>query len=162
MIEEWKVWKETNGWSQRKRIYEVSNFGNVKINGELFEFNNNSPYYFTIAGMTIHRLVATMFIPNPENKPCVDHIDTNIHNNRADNLRWTTYKENNNNPITKKKQNDKKYGNKNAKGRIVTTQMRDNISKFVKGRVWINNGVESKMVYPYELDKYIGYVRGRC
>lgn len=46
----------------------------------------------------IHRLVAEAFIPNPKNKPEVDHIDTNRKNNIVDNLRWTTREENFNNP----------------------------------------------------------------
>lgn len=41
----------------------------------------------------IHRLVAEAFIPNPENKPTVDHIDRDRRNNNISNLRWATYKE---------------------------------------------------------------------
>ena len=44
--------------------------------------------------MSVHRLVALAFIPNPEGKPCVAHNDGNPLNNRAANLRWATHQEN--------------------------------------------------------------------
>jgi len=87
--------------------YSVSNLGNVRVDktGELRKFKihnagyyeinlskNGKKYYFRV-----HRLVALMFIPNPQNKPYVDHIDNNIINNNVNNLRWANGQDNNRN-----------------------------------------------------------------
>jgi hypothetical protein len=42
----------------------------------------------------VHRLLAIQYLPNPENKRCVNHIDGNKKNNDLSNLEWTTYSEN--------------------------------------------------------------------
>jgi len=44
----------------------------------------------------VHVLVATVFIPNPDNKPTVNHKDHNRSNNHVENLEWATFSEQNN------------------------------------------------------------------
>lgn len=51
----------------------------------------------------IHRLVAEAFLPNPDNLPEVDHIDSNGMNNNVENLRWVTHEANMKNIITQDK-----------------------------------------------------------
>ena len=60
---------------------------------------------------SLHRLLAEAFIPNPDNKPCVDHINTIITDNRIENLRWATHQENSNNPTTLENMRDSQINN---------------------------------------------------
>lgn len=121
--EVWKFWKETNCHRFGKLIYEVSNYGRVKINGEIIEPKlNHYGYKILCSKYLLHRIVAELFIPNPYNLPCVDHIDTNRLNNRVDNLRWVSYKENSNNPLTI-------YHNKNTRNKPILQYTKDD--KFI-------------------------------
>lgn len=86
--------------------YQVSNFGrilNIKTNVFLNPYlsGKNNKYRRIDLGKHqqyyIHRLVAIAFIDNPNNCPCVDHINTDTFNNHVSNLRWCSIAENNRN-----------------------------------------------------------------
>lgn len=72
---------------------EIYNLHGVKIVGKI---DKNGYREVTLNGKqcTVHRIVAEAFIPNPECKKCVNHIDGNKLNNSADNLEWVTHSEN--------------------------------------------------------------------
>ena len=85
--------------------YEVSNLGrvrNIKSGRILKPFPNRGGYlrhklygYDKKKNLPLHRIIATAFIDNPDEKPCVNHIDENKLNNDLSNLEWCTVKENN-------------------------------------------------------------------
>lgn len=90
--------------------YQISNFGNVrnKTTGRILkptEGKTDKYYYISLCkygkqkNTKIHRLVASHFVENSDNKLFVDHIDNNKLNNIYTNLRWATHQENRRNIV---------------------------------------------------------------
>lgn len=80
-------------------LYEVSNHGRIKSirKNRLIRPFVNSGYSLIALSVngkrknySVHRLVALVFIPNPNNYPCVNHIDSNRGKNNVENLEWCT------------------------------------------------------------------------
>ena len=109
-----ECWKDVVGY---EGFYKVSNMGRVKTFGRMCSANkggerhvpevlkvlskNARGYPIVSLSMlgkqktpTLHRLVAMAFIPNPHNKPQVNHIDGDKQNNHVSNLEWNTHQEN--------------------------------------------------------------------
>lgn len=74
---------------------------------------------------TVHRLVALAYVPNPENKPFVNHIDANRANPHADNLEWVTQAEN--------IQHAYKIGNMSQKRKLTDEEQEEALSAFLAG-----------------------------
>ena len=127
----WKIYKKN-----RQCVWEVSNFGRVKKNGEIYECKKTSSGYLVFcSGIYLHKAIAEMFIPNPDNKPHVDHIDTNKLNNHVDNLRWCTQKENCNNPLSIQHYSETMKGNKNRSGKKSSIETKKKLSEATKGHI---------------------------
>jgi len=103
MEEIWKLWKEGYRDSRNRYVPEiwVSNMGNIRGRSVVKSRDGYLTIMYNKHVYKIHRLVAELFISNPDNKPQVDHINTIRSDNRMENLRWCTSKENQNNALSK-------------------------------------------------------------
>lgn len=113
LIADYEVWKNIS-IKDYEDFYQVSNLGRVRsvdkvdslgrlIRGKIKASTNNGNGYLVVnlknngkqKMVTIHRLVAEAFIPNPYNLPQINHKDENKLNNKVENLEWCDAKYNN-------------------------------------------------------------------
>ena len=139
-------------------LYKVSSLGRIKSiknDAILTPKNNQSGSGYMKIGLwkdkvrsnfKICRLVAIAFIPNIENKRCVDHIDGNSLNDRVENLRWATSQEN--------AQNRKGYsgGSSIYKGISFDKRM-----KKWRARITLNNKLNHLGFFDCEIEAHKAY-----
>jgi hypothetical protein len=102
-------WMTVDGYDN----YEVSDYGRVRnvTTERILKPRKSGNYYYTVGlykqgkskTITIHKLFGSAFLPpRKNNKMVLDHIDRNRFNNKASNLRWVTYSQNNQNKTKQK------------------------------------------------------------
>lgn len=170
-----EIWKTIPGYED---YYEVSNLGRVrriktgyilKPSGkeylEVCLSKHNKQRYFYI-----HRLVATAFLPNPENKPEVNHINGKKGDNRVENLEWFTRQENIQHAwktgLSKGRKGDKcpmygKHFSEEHRRKLGEAHKKENLSvetlqkmrQHMKGSIFVNNGCH--LIKPEKLQEYL-------
>ena len=105
-----------------------------------------------------HRMVAELFIPNPENKPYINHIDGGRFNNYVENLEWVTEKENLDHAV---KLGLIKSGENNYQAKLTAEQVREIRKLYVKGRSGFGYGglAEKFNVCESTIQRVVNYKR---
>lgn len=105
-----EIWKEIPGYGGRYLVSQSGKVYSSYLKRELRPANRGNGYYFVVLSqkgqkknISIHRLVAMAFVPNPKGLSEVDHIDGNKSNNLYTNLRFVSHCDNMKNPNTEPK-----------------------------------------------------------
>lgn len=150
--------------------YQQTNYYLTEL-GEVYTLRNktlkklkpNCDYGYCILRLTIegkavtkklHRLVAEVFIPNPENKPQVNHKDGDKNNNKLENLEWMTDSENKKHAI-KNKLIVKKSWNKGKVNYKLTIEQRESICNLFKCGKTITQIAEEMGVHRSTISKHL-------
>ena len=167
-----EIWKDVPGY---EGLYQVSNMGRVKslartrkmnlpgrdtasVSERILKFGASQGYHaVTLAKdginrkIRLHKLVALVFVPNPDNKPDINHKDGDKHNNRSDNLEWVTPSENQRHAIS--------TGLRKDELRRKRVNQYDRNGNFI--RSW-NGYVEIKEALGIPCQSVCGCCKGRC
>lgn len=141
-----EIWKTIDRYGG---LYQVSNLGRVRnCDGLVMSQKPSKDGYVRILlykdgkykAEYAHKLVANAFIPNPDNKPEINHIDANKSNNYVDNLEWVTRSENHHHAVAKGLKpicpTFKKYGADNPCSKpVLQYDMNGNLIREWKSRI---------------------------
>ena len=145
-----EVWKDIPGYEGR---YQVSDIGRVrslnyrgtgKVSVLKLSIDKDGYHVISLFSKTeinqqyrsfrVGRLVGIVFVPNPDNKPEIDHINGIRTDDRVENLRWTTRKENDNNPHCLKRKSETRMGKLNHQfGKKASLELRQKLSESHNG-----------------------------
>lgn len=153
-------WRDVPGYEGK---YWVSSFGRIKNRNIIMKPFRCTNGYLTACfwknnkqtKILLHRLVALVFIPNPNGYNEINHIDEDKTNNHIENLEWCT------------RQYNQNYGGVREKiskansGKVRDDAYRKNVGLRSLGRMWINNGDVEKFVKKEELNNYKNWNFGR-